>query len=397
MTPVALPGFANAHSHAVHRALRGRTHGDGGDFWTWRRVMYSVAGRLTPENYERLATAVYAEMVLAGYTVVGEFHYVHRQPDGRGYAEPTAMADALARAAVTAGIRLTLLDTVYLRGGLDEDGHELAPSGQQLRFVDATVEEWRQRHAAFRSPDPTVRRGAAVHSLRAVPPHLVPEIVAASDGEPLHVHVSEQPAENAQVRAAYGATPVALLEQAGALGRSFTAVHATHLADADIALLAAAGATACICPTTERDLADGIGPARRLLDAGAALAIGSDEHVVLDPFDELRALEGHERLATGRRGVFTSAELLTAGTIAGYRSLGWSEEEAAQDSVAVDTESPRTAGTEPGLAWLAAGAADVVDVTVAGEPVVRGGVHVRLGRRAEVGRLLADAIRALTD
>lgn len=378
---LTLPGIANAHSHAFHRALRGRTHADGGDFWTWRERMYAASAALDPERYHALATALYAEMLQAGYTAVGEFHYVHRDPT-------TVMADALIQAARDAGIRLTLLHTLYRHGGRDAQGRALALSGPQRAFGDADVETWLRRHE--RLPEGrTMTRGAAVHSLRAVDPEDVARVVAATGDEPLHAHVSEQPAENVQVDAAFGRSPVAVLRDAGALGARFTAVHATHVSAEDVADLA--GGFVCVCPTTERDLADGLGPARALADAGATVVIGSDQHVVVDPFDELRALEGHGRLRTGRRGVFTPAELLTAATASGYRSLGWTggiAPGAVCDLVTVRRATPRTAGAALDQLWLAASAADVDHVVVDGVPVVTEG----RARGGDVGARLAAAI-----
>ena len=377
---LTLPGIANGHSHAFHRALRGRTHADGGDFWAWREQMYTAAAGLDPDRYYALATAFYAELLLAGYTAVGEFHYLHRDPT-------TAMADAVVAAAREAGIRLTLLDTLYRHGGRDENGVALPPSEAQRPFI-SSIPVWLARHESLVVRG-NARRGAAIHSLRAVDRADVERIVAATGDEPLHAHVSEQPAENAQVEAAFGRSPVAVLRDAGALGPRFAAVHATHLSSGDIADLA--GSFVCICPTTERDLGDGIGRARALRDAGAHLTIGSDQHAVVDPFDELRALEGHERLASGRRGILTPAELLTAATTDGYASLGWRgglTVGAECDLVTLRTASPRTAGAALDQLWLAASAADVTDVVVGGQRVVTGGAH-RLG---DVGAALADAI-----
>ena len=377
---LVLPGIANTHSHAFHRALRGRTHDDGGDFWTWRQQMYRVAVRLDPDRYHALARALFAELLLAGYSAVGEFHYVHRDPT-------TVMADALVDAAREAGIRLTLLDTLYRHGGRGADGRTVPPAPEQQGFVLDT-DTWLARHGAI-AVGGTARRGAAVHSLRAVDPADVARVVAATGEEPLHAHVSEQKAENAQVRAAFGASPVAVLAEAGALGPRFTAVHATHLDDADIAALA--GSSVAMCPTTERDLGDGIGPARRLADAGARIVIGSDQQAIVDPFDELRALEGHERLRGLSRGVFSPAELLAAATVDGYASIGWPggiRIGTVCDLVALDVGSPRTAGALIEQAWLAASAADVTDVVVGGRRIVEAGAHP-LG---DVGALLAEAI-----
>jgi len=383
LSGLTLPGIANGHSHAFHRALRGRTHGGGGDFWAWREQMYAAAAVLDPDRYYALATSFYAELLLAGYTAVGEFHYLHRDPT-------TAMADAVVAAAREAGIRLTLLDTLYRHGGRDENGAALPPSEAQRPFI-SSIPVWLARHESL-VVGGNARRGAAVHSLRAVDPSDVERIVAATGDEPLHAHVSEQPAENAQVETAFARSPVAVLRDAGALGPRFTAVHATHLTDADIADLSES--FVCICSTTERDLGDGIGPARALRDAGATLTIGSDQHAVVDPFDELRALEGHERLASGRRGIFSPAALLTAATSDGYRSLGWTGGLAvgsACDLVTLRTDSPRTAGADLDQLWLAASAADVTDVVVGGRQVVTAGAH-RLG---DVGAALADAMERL--
>ncbi|HSI92487.1 MAG TPA: formimidoylglutamate deiminase [Jiangellaceae bacterium] len=387
---ITLPGFANAHSHAFHRALRGRTHAGGGTFWTWREQMYAVAGRLDPERYQRLATAVYAEMALAGVTCVGEFHYVHHAPDGSPYDDPNAMGEAIRAAAAAVGIRLTLLDTCYLAGDI---GQPLSPA--QLRFGDRDADGWAARVTELRS-NATTRIGAAIHSVRAVPAAQIPAVVAAAGERPLHVHLSEQPAENEASLAAYGATPAQVLHDNGALGPTTTAVHATHLDAADIDLLGTSGTTVCFCPTTERDLADGIGPARALQGAGARLALGSDQHAVIDLLEEARALEMHERLATQQRGRFAPDELITAMTVTGHAALGWPEAGrlaagALCDLVAIRLDSPRTAGADPGQVVFAAIAADVDSVIVGGRPVVRAGRH-HLG---DVGRLLADAIAPL--
>ena len=390
---LVLPGLANAHSHAFHRALRGRTHTGTSSFWTWREEMYAVARRLDPDRYLALARAAFAEMALAGYTAVGEFHYLHHGPGGRPYADPNAMGRALVEAARDAGIRLTLLDTVYLAGGLTASGHTPLDPVQE-RFSDGSVQAWAERTSAL-ADDARTRTGAAVHSVRAVPRGDLVAVAEATAGRdrPLHVHLSEQPGENIACTAFHGCTPTALLDAAGLLRPTTTAVHATHLTDDDVARLGGAGVSVAFCPTTERDLADGIGPARQLADAGARLVLGSDQHAVVDPFEEVRGLEMHERLTTLERGRFTIGELLGAAAADGYRSLGWPDggvlaEGALADLVAVRLDSPRTAGSDPGQVLLSATAADVTDVVVGGEPVVTAGRH-RLG---DVGRLLAEAI-----
>ena len=295
---LTVPGLANAHSHAFHRALRGRTHGETGSFWTWRRQMYDVAEGLDPDSYLRLARATYAEMALAGISCVGEFHYLHHGPGGAPYTAPNAMADALVAAAADAGVRLTLLDACYLHGGI---GVDLEPT--QRRFADADADAWAARVDALHDA-PGVRIGAAVHSVRAVDPASITTVAAWAEGRdaPLHAHVSEQPIENDQTAGAYGCTPTGLLAERGALSERFTAVHATHLTIGDIRLLGAARCCCCICPTTERDLADGIGPTGALRDAGVRLSLGSDSHAVIDLLEEARAVELDERLATGVRG-----------------------------------------------------------------------------------------------
>ncbi|WP_395727833.1 formimidoylglutamate deiminase [Nakamurella sp.] len=389
---VVLPGLANCHSHAFHRALRGRTHAGGGTFWTWRQGMYAVADALDPDSYLELARATYAEMALAGITAVGEFHYLHHAPGGVRYDDPNAMGAALIQAAADAGIRLTLLDTCYLAGGLGPDGH-VALGPEQLRFGDGTARAWADRVASLAGSDSVVV-GAAVHSVRAVPLEALPVVAEAAAGRPLHVHLSEQPAENEAARAFYGRTPTELLADAGALGPLTSAVHATHLTDSDIATLGRTGTTSCFCPTTERDLADGIGPARALLDAGSGLSLGSDQHAVIDLIEEARALEMHERLGTLHRGRFTPDQLLTAATR--HDTLGWADAGALAvgrraDLVAVRLESARTAGVDPAQILLAATAADVDTVVTDGRPVVTGGQH-RLG---DVGDLLSKAIEPL--
>jgi formiminoglutamate deiminase len=388
---VVLPGTANCHSHAFHRALRGRTHDAGGTFWTWRERMYALAGRLDPDRYLALARATYAEMALAGITAVGEFHYLHHGPGGRPYADPNAMAEALRQAAGDAGLRLTLLDTCYLAGGLTGAGHQPLDDVQQ-RFADVDVDAWAERVAALR-PDDRTRIGVGVHSVRAVPRPALKGIVDAAGDRPLHVHLSEQPAENAACLEHYGLTPTALLAETGVLTATATAVHGTHVDANDIARLATASSTVCLCPTTERDLADGIGPAGAYADAGVPLSIGTDQHAVIDPFEEARAVELDERLASGRRGRFSPAQLgalLTRHDTIGWPDAGRLAVGARADLVAVRLDTPRTAGSRPDQILFAATAADVDTVVVDGRTIVTGGTHV-LG---DVGALLTEAIEA---
>ena len=389
---LTLPGLANAHSHAFHRALRGITQASRGTFWTWRERMYEVASRLDPDSYQKLATAVYAEMALAGVSCVGEFHYLHHGPSGTPYADPNELGKVLVQAAKQAGIRITLLDTCYLSGGLSAQGRQQPLEGVQLRFGDADAAAWAAR-ADELGPDragsiaPHARVGAAIHSVRAVPPDQMPEVVSWSHryGAPLHVHLSEQVAENRACLAAHRATPAEVLSAAGALGPRSTAVHATHLTGSDIDLLGGSRVHACFCPTTEADLADGIGPAAALAEAGCPLTLGSDSHAVIDILEEARRVELAERLVSQERGHFTAAELATAATTAGHASLGWPEAGelvpgALADFCTVALDTRRTAGvmlaTTLETVIFAAAADDVRTLVVGGRDVVADGEHL---------------------
>lgn len=336
---VTIPGLANAHSHAFQRALRGRVQRGGGSFWTWREDMYALATTMTPDRCFELAKGAYAEMLRAGITTVGEFDYLH-------------CSDALIAAAREVGIRLTLLDACYLAGGFDTP-----PNAAQQRFSDGDATHWAERVATITG----AKVGAAIHSVRAVPRDQLDTVVEFAEGRPLHFHVSEQRAENEACLAAHGLTPVQLLAEHGALGQDSTAVHATHLAPTDDL----GETTICMCPTTERDLADGIG------DAGPRLALGSDSHAVIDLFEEARAVELNLRLKTERRGHFTAAQLLTGAT--NHACLGWDdagriEPGARADLVTLDLTSPRLETAQPDTLLesivFAATAADVTSTIV---------------------------------
>jgi formiminoglutamate deiminase len=384
---LTVPGLANCHSHAFHRALRGRTQRERGTFWTWREQMYAVAARLTPDTYFELARATYREMVAGGITSVGEFHYLHHGPDGTPYDDPNAMGEALVAAASEAGLRIALLDTCYLAAGIGRE-----PEGVQARFTDGDAERWAERAA----DGPAT--GAAIHSVRAVPKEQMKHVVdwAAQRRAPLHAHLSEQVAENDACLAAYGLTPTQVLDEVGALGPRTSAVHATHLTDHDVARLGGTRTQACFCPTTERDLGDGIGPSRALHDAGSPLTLGSDSHAVVDVFEEMRAVELDERLASRQRGHWAAAELLAAATHEGHRSLGFDdvgriEVGARADLVVLDTATVRTAGTggDEQTAVFAATAADVTSV-------LRDGVDVTCDP-ADVGAELDRVVRRIQE
>jgi formiminoglutamate deiminase len=388
---LTIPGLANAHSHAFQRALRGRTHGGSGSFWTWREQMYALADQLDPDSYRTLARATFAEMALAGVTSVGEFHYVHHRPGGARFEDPNEMGRAVIDAASDAGIRMTLLDACYLHGGIGEP-----PRPSQMRFSDGDAGAWAQRMAALEEGQ-FVRIGAAIHSVRAVDPESA-AIVAAwarERGRPLHAHVSEQPAENDACLEAYGRTPTGVLHDAGALDAEFTAVHVTHPHDGDLALLA--GSSVCACPTTERDLADGIGPMRSM---SARLVLGTDSHAMIDLFEEARAVELDERLATGERGLHSAAALLRAATENGHACLGWPDAGriapgARADLVTVGLDGVRIAGTSADHALealvFAATAADVRHVIVDGHQLVSNGRHTVLDVARELHLAVAGA------
>ncbi|MGW2056926.1 formimidoylglutamate deiminase [Streptomyces sp. NPDC001840] len=399
---LTVPGLANAHSHAFHRALRSTVQVGSGTFWTWRDVMYGFAARLTPDSYHALARAVYAEMALAGITAVGEFHYLHHAPDGTPYADPNAMGEALIAAAAEAGIRITLLDTAYLSSAITERAGGAPPERHQLRFSDGTADAWAERASALKDSDHALI-GAAIHSVRAVPADQLATVAAWAEARraPLHVHLSEQTAENEACLAAHGRTPARLLADHGVLGARTTGVHNTHLTDEDIALLGTTRTGTCMCPTTERDLADGTGPAGRLQRAGSPLSLGSDSHAVIDLLEEARAMELNERLRSRTRGHWTAAALLHAATAGGHAALGRPEAGrietgALADLATIALDSVRTAGPLPRLgaetAVFAASAADVRHTIVGGRHLVRDGVHSLV---PDVPAALATAIGAL--
>jgi len=393
---VVMPGFVNAHSHAFHRALRGRTHGGTGDFWSWRTPMYEIASRLTPDSYRELATMTFAEMALSGITGVGEFHYIHHNTDGTKYKNPNEMGLAMVQAAQRAGIRIALLDVAYLHAALDKP----EPLAEQKRFSDGNIDAWLDRVDALGEGGDGWTVGMAPHSVRAVHPRELEEVVANRHGKVVHLHVSEQPAENAACIAATGMTPTQVLDNVGLLGPHMTAVHATHLTDTDISLLGNSRTCVCLCPTTERDLADGVGPAAALRDAGATLSLGTDSNAFIDMFEETRAIETDERLVTGKRGLHSPASLLAAATSVGATSLGWEphgiQVGAPADFIALSLDSVRLASFDSanGAAHIVHSAApsDVRDVWVGGKQVVANFQHVEIG---DVVTGLRNAITAV--
>jgi formiminoglutamate deiminase len=372
---LVIPGLVDGHSHAFHRALRG--YAAGGDFWAWREGMYALVDRLDPDRLLALATAAFGELALAGVTTVHEFHYLHHPP---------GMDDAVCEAARRAGLRLVLLDACYLRAGFA--GEALGPVPR--RFSDGDVERWAARAEKVAAAHPEVTVGAAVHSVRAVGPPSLSAVAAwaRERAVPFHLHLSEQPAENEACLAATGRTPARLAHDHGLLGPATTAVHCTHVSGDDIALLGGTGTAACLCPTTERDLADGIGPAAALAAAGCPLRLGTDSHAVVDLFEEARAVELDQRLATGRRGLHPPGALLAAATAGAALRAG-----EPADLCAVALDGVRLAGVDARdpvpMLVAAATAADVTDVVVAGRHVVRAGAHVALDVAAELRAAIA--------
>jgi len=300
VNPYELPAMVNAHSHAFQRDLRGvaerpapEAAGDD-DFWSWREAMYRLAGEHDPASIRAAAGRVYAEMAGAGYGAVGEFHYVHHQPDGTPYEEPNALAIAVAEAARAAGLAIVLLPAAYHRAGWD--GADLPPTPGQRRFCDPDVETFLGRVDALRGwaeDRPGVQVGVAAHSVRAVPAGWLEAIAAYAERHGLvrHVHAHEQPRELDECRAEHGVSPIELLHRTGFLGARTSVVHAIHVDPDDVWRLAGSDSIVVSCPTTEGSLGDGLFPALVYRDAGVRLAIGSDSQVRVDPFEEARELE----------------------------------------------------------------------------------------------------------
>jgi formimidoylglutamate deiminase len=326
-----LKGFVNAHSHAFQRALRGRT--EGADFWAWRDTMLDLARGQTPGRVREEYAAVYAEMLAAGFTAVGEFHYL-------GPDEAAAAADA----ATTAGIEIVLLYVAYARGGID-------------RFRQDSVADYLRELEQLRGVG--IRVGVTPHSVRACPREWLEELgrYVAEEALPLHVHADEQPREIEECLAEHGLRPIELLAETGCLGPRTTVVHATHADGRELDLMAESGARICACPTTEANLGDGFLPVERVLHRSIPICIGSDANVRIDPFEELRELDGIARRQAGRRDVFTVEALLSIGSDDGAASLGLDE----WPAIDIDASHPQLRGvSDPVAALVASCSADVV-------------------------------------
>ena len=378
-----LPGIANLHSHAFQRAMAGlaerQTHPED-SFWTWRETMYRMAARFDPESLHAVASQLYVEMLEAGYTTVCEFHYLHHAPDGRPYADPTAMSQALIAAARDTGIRLTLLPVLYMTGGFD--GRALGE--RQARFghdVDGYLRLFETLRA---QSDGMLRVGCALHSLRAVPADAMQAVLAAlpSDAR-IHIHIAEQVGEVQDCLAIRDRRPVEWLLQNAEVDARWTLVHATHLNDWEVAGIAKSGATVAICPTTEANLGDGLFRLRDYLAAGGAWGIGSDSHISVSPVEELRWLEYGQRLVTCHRNIAVRTDSPSVGEtlLGGVQATAANATgfEDTHDLVLLDAQAPILAGaTAADLAdrWIFSGnTSAVVEVEVAGSTVVRAGRH----------------------
>jgi formimidoylglutamate deiminase len=387
-----LPGFVNVHSHSFQRLIRGKSESrvtSGKDFWSWRGTMYHAAASLTPDDLYAVARMTFLEMVKSGTTTVGEFHYVHNQPDGSPYEDPNLLARKAIEAAQSVGIRIVLLRSAYLRAG-----YELAPDTGQARFYETASDFCANMDALIKSfpANPLIRFGVAPHSLRAVPLDALHTIAdwARAHQLPLHMHVAEQVAENDACLREYSATPVSLLDREKLLGPDFTAVHAIHISDREIEQLAASGATICSCPTTERNLGDGIIAADKAMLAGIPFALGSDSQAQIDPLEDARQLDYHLRLSQQQRAILDqiadrslAARLFDCATVNGAKSLGIDAGTLAANSLAdfitVDLNDVSIAGhsADDLLPILTFGmqCSAVRDVFVGGKQILRDGRH----------------------
>jgi formimidoylglutamate deiminase len=440
-----LPGLINAHSHAFQRVIRGRTEyrttNDNDSFWTWREMMYSAAARLTPEDIYDASRMAFLEMALSGITTVGEFHYLHHGPDGRPYDDPNLLAKQVVRAANDVGLRIALLRVAYARSGFETE-----PNPQQLRFIETNPETYLKNieqlrrdltQAASPSRSPTVREGlsnskgsnsegavadgqasawpasaawvgVAPHSVRAVPLDYLKEVISVANERqfPVHMHVAEQPAEVSACIAEYGRSPVALLSTEGLLSERFTGVHVIHVTPKAVRLLADAGAMVCACPTTERNLGDGIVPVDEFFKQGVRVALGSDSHVQIDLLEDARELEYHLRLQKMERvalGATTdeghsalAARLFKCATVAGAKSIGAAggtlDPGSPADFFTVDLNDPSIAGASAddllsSVVFSLARTA-IKDVVVGGKRIVEDGKHNQQEEIVEKFKLL---------
>jgi len=375
---VTVPGLVNVHSHCFQRAIRGRTEYRSSarhdSFWTWRDAMYRAANHLSPEDIYHVARMAFLEMLLAGITTVGEFHYLHNAPDGSRYDDPNLLAREVIRAAQDVGLRIVLLRTAYARSGW-----QMPPNPLQSRFITPSADVFIKDTEALRRALPGVQIGIAPHSVRALPLAYLLEIVsyARANHLPVHMHVAEQPAEIEACLAEHGLRPVELLAKHGVLDTSFTAVHAIHITDEEIEMLAAAKARVCACPTTERNLGDGAVPADRLREAGVEICFGSDSNVQIDLLEDARSLEYHLRMAKLQRAVLPPEALMSGLTEIGQTALALANQPG--DFFTLDLNDPSIAGADAesllATVLFSANRTAVRDVFVNGQRIVENARH----------------------
>jgi formimidoylglutamate deiminase len=392
-----LPGLVNAHSHAFQRVIRGRTEmrGSAGkdNFWTWREMMYSAATRLSPEDIYDASRMAFLEMAASGITAVGEFHYLHRTPDGLEYDDPNLLAKMVVRAARDVGLRIALLRVAYARSG-----YRSAPNERQARFIEAAPEIYLSNVERLQSElrdNANAWVGVAPHSVRAVPLAYLREVIefASKRKLPIHMHVAEQPAELSACMEEHGRTPVALLDAEGLLSERFTGVHAIHITGEEARMMAKAGALVCACPTTERNLGDGIVKTDLLFDEGVRVSLGTDSHAQIDLLEDARELEYHLRLQKLERAVLSkeneetlsslAARLFNCATQYGAQSIdassGAIEPGLQADFFTVDLDDFSIAGASEDalLACIVFGLARTAlrDVCVGGKMIIEDGRH----------------------
>ena len=396
-----LPGLINAHSHAFQRVIRGRTEhrtaNDKDSFWTWREMMYSAAARLTPEDVYDASRMAFLEMALGGITSVGEFHYLHHAPDGSAYDDPNLMAKEVVRAANDVGLRIALLRVAYARSG-----YETETNPQQLRFTEKDpaiyLKNLDQLGKDLGEIDGSMAWiGVAPHSVRAVPLDYLKEVIGVANSKrlPVHMHVAEQPAEVSACIKEYGRSPVALLATEGLLNERFTAVHAIHVTPKAVRMLAEARALVCACPTTERNLGDGIVPVDSFFKEGVRVSLGTDSHAEIDLLEDARELEYHLRLQKMERVVLAAtaddrqsalaARLFDCATINGAASInapgGTLAEGRPADFFTVDLNDPSIAGAASddllSAIVFSLSRTAIKDVVVGGKRIVEDGRHAQ--------------------
>ena len=389
-----LPGLINSHSHAFQRVIRGRTEyrsqHSSDSFWTWRELMYHAANLLDPDDVYIASKMAFLEMTLCGVTSVGEFHYLHRAPDGQPYDDPNLLAKEVMRAANDVGLRIALLRVAYERAGFQTE-----PNPLQVRFIEQPESYLKNLEQLMSCKSDMVRVGAAPHSVRAVSLDYLKQIgqFVKNSNIPIHMHVAEQPAEVSACIEEYGRSPVALLDTEGLLSENFTAVHAIHVTPKAIQAIAKNNATVCACPTTERNLGDGVVPVDEYFRAGVTVSVGTDSQTQIDLLEDTRELEYHLRLQHKERNVLAPAgddrsglakRLFECVTLNGGKSIGFNggriEPGSPADFFTVDLNDPAIVGASSDnlLAHIvfSLSRTAVKDVVVHGKKIVEDGRHI---------------------